>query len=111
MLANRGLLFFRSEQLEVEFVKAWNDPVLSHISLLQEIGLEHFEILSELHVADLTELDFKEAEDLVSDGLAVLLEQGGPDLLLVQAEIAHLFIQILFGLFCGTCSALGQWIV
>ena len=110
MLANRALLFLRRQQLEVEFVKAWNDPVLSHISLLHEVGLEHFEVLSELHVADLTELDLKEAENLVCDSLAVLLEQGGPDLLLVQAEVAHLLIQILFGFFCGTCSALSQWI-
>ena len=110
MLANRALLFLRRQQLEVEFVKAWNDPVLSHISLLHEVGLEHFKVLSELHVADLTELDLKEAENLVCDSLAVLLEQGGPDLLLVQAEVAHLLIQILFGLFCGTCSALRQWI-
>ena len=104
MFANRALFFLRGQQLEVEFVKAWNDPVLSHISLLHKVRLEHFEVLMELHVAYIIRLDLKEAENLVSNGFAVLLEESGPYLFLVQAQVVHPLVQVLFRLFSGTLS-------
>ena len=56
MLADRALVGLLSEELEVEFEETWHNPVLSNAALLQEVCLEHFEVVADLHIANLTEL-------------------------------------------------------